>query len=504
MPEYKTKEQLIDRIVELELIKREIKRRDLTGDLFKFNTEVLHVAQAGELADSHREMCTFVMDKSKRKKLLLFPRGHLKSTMITTGYSLLRIGENPNVRILIANATYDMACSFVGQIKKHLQNNETFREHFGNLAKNARKWSENMITVPTDDAVSVRKEATVTAYGIGGNLVSQHYDVIIMDDVVNRDLVNTPEQIQKTILFYKDALDLLEPNGVMIVIGTRWHMNDLYGWILDETNPEEIYKSFAVMIRQAYSGSLETGENFSSIFPQKFTREYLQELKVEKGPYEFASQYMNDCVPVETAKFKPNWFNLVLEDELRSRDLNYFTTVDPAIGLKKENDKTAFVTIAVDQFNNWFLRSIIWDQILPNQIIKYIFENWEEFHPRKIGVELVAFQKSLQYALKDEMRRRNIFLPIVELKAEKSKEERIEGLIPRYANGSVFHLQQCPYRSILEEELVWYPRGKHDDIADALAYQLQIAFPPKNRSSQYVSKRHPDIEDRDIRKRYLY
>ena len=97
------------------------------------------------------------------------------------------------------------------------------------------------------------------------------------------------------------------------------------------------------------------------------------------------------------------------------------------------------------------------------------------------------------------MRRRNIFLPIVELKADKSKRERIEGLIPRYANGTIFHLQTCPQREILEEELLWYPRGKHDDIIDALAYGLQITFPARKRET-----RHYGRDEDGHSRRYLY
>ena len=88
----------------------------------------------------------------------------------------------------------------------------------------------------------------------------------------------------------------------------------------------------------------------------------------------------------------------------------------------------------------------------PNQIIEHIFNNYEEYHPKSIGIELTAFQKSLIYGIKDEMRRRNMFLPVVELKAERSKQERIEGLIPRYANGTIYHLQQCNHREALEDE----------------------------------------------------
>jgi predicted phage terminase large subunit-like protein len=498
-PQKSNREELVQKIIELEAVKKELTARKLTKDLFEFNKQVLQVEDGKNtvpLNGFHRELCEFVMKEDTKKKLILVPRGHLKSTLVTVGYSLLRIAQDPTVRILIANATYDMATSFLGQIKKHLKENEKFREMYGDYSTSPDKWSENMISIGKKKSYG-RKEATVTAFGMGGNLVSQHYDVIIMDDLVNRDYVNTAEQIQKTILFYKDALDLLEPNGVLIVIGTRWADSDMYGWIMDKAAPEQVYKSFDVMVRQAYHGNLETNESLTLLYPEKFTREILMGLKEQKGPYEFSAQYMNDPVPQESAKFKIDWIKRVLEDEIRAREINYFTMIDPAIGQLKSSDKTAMVTVGVDQWNNWFVVNIIWGNLLPNEIINMMFHNWDAYHPRKIGIELVAYQKSLQYAIVDEMRRRNVFLPVVELKADRSKEERIEGLIPRYANGSIYHLQQCPFREQLEDELMRFPRGKHDDIIDALAYGPQICFSSRGQKPKF---REPE----DRHSRYLY
>lgn len=493
------RDELIQKIVELEAVKKELTARKLTKDLFEFNKTILQVEggpNSVPLTLFHKELCDFVMKPDPKKKLILIPRGHLKSTLVTVGYSLLRIAQDPSVRILIANATYDMATSFLNQIKHHLKDNQVFRDYYGDLSTNPDKWAENMISIGRKRTFG-RKEATITTYGIGGNLVSQHYDVIIMDDIVNRDLINTSEQIQKTILFYKDALDLLEPGGILIAIGTRWSDNDLYGWLMDKGNPEQTYKSFDIMVRQAYQGNLETEEGLSILFPEKYTRNVLITLKTEKGPYEFSSQYMNDPVPQEAAKFKIDWMKQILEDELRVREINYFTMVDPAIGQLKDSDNTAMVTVGVDQWNNWFIVNIIWGKMLPNEIVDMIFYNWEQYQPRKIGIEMTAYQKSLQYSIIDEMRHRNVFLPVVELKADRSKFERIEGLVPRYANGGIYHLTQCPFREELEDELMRFPRGKHDDIIDALAYGMQICYPSRGLKPKF---REP--EDRHVR--YLY
>ena len=76
-------------------------------------------------------------DAISRKNLFLYPRGHLKSTVITVAHSVQWIINYPNVRILITTATQDLGVDFVRQIKSHFQTNDTFRSLFPELCPKA-------------------------------------------------------------------------------------------------------------------------------------------------------------------------------------------------------------------------------------------------------------------------------------------------------------------------------------------------------------------------------
>ena len=129
-----------------------------------------------------------------------------------------------------------MASSLNMSIQKILQGNEMLIDVFGDLSKGAPVWSQAQTTISQND----KREPTITAAGIDNNLVGGHYDLIIMDDVVNRDNVATQDQIMKVIQRYRDSLDLLEPGGQLIVIGTRWDDGDMYGWIQDPSKAGSI------------------------------------------------------------------------------------------------------------------------------------------------------------------------------------------------------------------------------------------------------------------------
>jgi predicted phage terminase large subunit-like protein len=477
-----TNEELVEAIkVDQQLLKDK-----WLHNLFVFNRDCLNVEHGKEkvkLAQVHKEMCEFVDKYPRKQKLMLVPRGFLKSTLITIGKSLQWICEDPSVRILIANATYSMAVAFLNVIKRQLTNNSLLQEIFGNLVVDPDKWSESAITLrQAKEVMGGEKEATVLCYGMGGNLVSQHYDKIILDDVVNKDTISTRDQIEKTIQFYRECQPLLEKNGEMIVIGTRWAEQDLYDWIMDKENG--VIQEFNVFFRRALDGELwdDNLKKFvkgTSLWPEKYNLDDFSKERRKDGPYFFSSQYFNEPFPSEDADFKREWFKYYDTSDLKGADLNRYTLIDPAISLEKTADYTGLVTVGIDNVNNVYILDIVRDRLKVNELNNLIFQQYERWHPLSIGIEDVAFQRALRYSLKQEEDRRKRWLPIVELKPyARSKDQRIKGVQPLYANGKVLHNKELVYNVYLEDELTRFPNGKHDDLVDALAYSLDLMHPP--------------------------
>lgn len=452
-------------------------------DLYIFNKHVLGIEQGKvELAHFHKKLCRFVTDDKHKKKLILVPRGHLKSTLITIGYSVQSIVNNPNVRILILNATWQMSVDFLSEIKKNLTSNPKLIELYGNLAVEPEEWSQDRITLKRTD-MNI-KGPTVWATGVESNLVGSHPDVIIFDDVHNRDNINSREQIDKVILRYKDALDLLEPGGQLIIIGTRWADGDLYSWLMDREG--EIHQSYDVLIEKAYEGDIVSGEGFTPLWPEKFNLQEFRTRLREKGWYEFSAQYMNNPVPDEDAEFKKEWFQYYDVEEVKGKEMKNFVTIDPAISLAKGADYTAVTTTGIDQFGNIFIKDITRGHFKVPEIIDTIFKVHETWHPQLIILETIAYQKALAYALREEMQKRGRYLPIQEVNwHDKTKMQRIKALQPLYMNKKIFHPKNHEMTPYLEEELMRFPRGRHDDIIDSLSMHLDFLVKPKAKRDRY-------------------
>src|SRR5690606_26765414 len=103
----------------------------------------------------------------------------------------------------------------------------------------------------------------------------------------------------------------------------------------------------------------------------------------------------------------------------------------------------------------------------------------------QIGIEEGAYLSAIEPFLKEEMEARGVYPNIVVLKhGGIMKETRIRGLIPRYENKKIFHIEDSCEE--LEEEYLRFPKSAHDDVIDALAYQNQIASPPSSGSGDRI------------------
>ena len=451
--------------------------------LWHFNKFVLEVEKGDNsfvsLVSFHRELCNFVQDRYDRKKLILLPRSHLKSKLITIGYSTFRIIQNPQIRILIYSATWGMAVDLHMSIQKNLQSSEKIHLLWGNLAQNPREWSQDKTRLETND----KREPTITAAGIDNNLVGGHYDLIIMDDVVNRDNIGTADQIEKVLKRYRDCLDLLEPHGQLIVIGTRWHDADLYGWIQEKDN--NVLADYDLMIKRAFEGDIISGEGFQALWPGKFSQQELKKRLMAEGWAHFSAQYLNDPVPEENATFKRDYFRYYDSSDLKGRLLNKFLLLDPAISLKKDSDYSAFVVVGHDEHDLIFILDLIRQRLLPSDIINTIFHLRDRWNLVDVGIEQVAFQKALAYSIREDPRFKSRPFHITELKPnERTKDQRIKGLQPLYENLKIYHNRLLPANIYLEDELVRFPAGRHDDLIDALSYASDIIFPAKQKTSR--------------------
>ena len=452
----------------------QLKRRAM-GSLYVFVKGVLCFDWLDPIV--HRPLCRLLENPENTRLKITLPRGWLKSTICSIGYPLWRAVNDANVRILIVQNTFTNASKKLDQIGNIVKGCEMFQLLWPELMPDdSCKWNAEAKCLKRTKSFA---ESTFEAAGTGTKVTSRHYDCIIEDDTVAPDLDEmtsmnvTPSQedIEQAIGWHRLAPPLLnQPDKSQIVIvGTRWYERDLSSWI-DENEP--YYKKYERACREDESGSpSSTG---SITYPGRFNQQVLEELETTMGPYLFSCLYMNLPVRSEAMLFKPEWFKWY---DVVPENLAIYTTVDPAgdpdLAKGRPPDYNVVMTTGKHLTSGHiYVLDYFRERCNPGELVSAIFEHVLKWMPLKVGLEAIAYQRSLQYWIAEKQRSLSTFFTVEALRASRtSKVERVRGLQPLFSSGTVM---MQTWMTDLKAELEAFPLAANDDLPDALSMQLDL------------------------------
>lgn len=404
----------------------------------------------------HDQLQDFLISHQESAKLIMIPRGHLKSSIVTVGWVIQQILNNFDIRILICNAVWQNARNFTRQIKQLMTDKSKLSEIFGEFR--SRDWNRDSFIIKQ------RKKAlpapTVTTAGVGSSLTSQHYDLIIHDDIVAPGNYETPELRDKVKAFYRDSLNLVEHDNSMVVVGTTWCADDLYS----ELRNSEYFVKFIRKVRDHVNGKIDF------IYPKKFNLHVIERLKAQLGPILYSSQYELNPYPEEEIQFKKSWIQYY--DSLPVEAMYVATVLDPSVGRTKRSDYAAITTTGITSDGRVYIleaRRFKCDvSLLPSEVLRTV----QKWTPNIIGVEAFAMQRVLIDPIRTKLEACGIttFIDALTTDTRMDKTQRILQLIPKFSNGLVYLRRDM---KDLEEELRRFSpklKNNQDDIIDSLAW----------------------------------
>jgi predicted phage terminase large subunit-like protein len=288
-------------------------------------------------------------------------------------------------------------------------------------------------------------------------------------------LAPTTEQVQDAIGWHtKNVMPLLNnpATDLNLVVGTRWYDQDLIRHILDKE------PHYSVITRACRETDGEPDASGQLTYPERFDERTLERLAGSLGPYMFSCLYMNQPVRREDMAFKPEWFQDY--DTLPpSQSFAIYTTVDPATDPKLsksgKTDYSVVLTTGKDLITGFiYVLDYYRRKCNPGELCAAIFDQVTRWHPILVGYEDVAYQRSIDYYLKEQMRKSGQYFNLQPLKLSRQKDAkntRIAGLQPLFSSGTV---RTKYWMSDLKTELTMFPMGTHDDLADCLSMQLVL------------------------------
>lgn len=471
-------------------------RRRMKNDLFFLGTalgyNLLSPSLHGNLAGWMQRW------RGWQYKLILMPRGHYKSTIITILDSIamalpVECAEypyslGPNGKYLIMHEVRETASKFLFEISRAFTHKDAMLAFFPEMipSKNEHRMNKWELELPRTEH---HKEATFSTGSSGGAEQGAHYNWAKPDDLIGKEARESPSVMGKVLDLFDNLNSLLtrlEVDGWDLT-GTRWAYADVYshalsrygisteGSVLNCLPQRDIEKYQGGLLKVYARGAIE---NNQPIFPEQFTMERLNVLR--KNAVVWAAQYANN--PTDSGLNEFGWplkfYNVGSNGRLvvfagdtsfsRSlHDLDICVLCDPSMGQNENADETGIVVTGVDEKNNIFILETVKKRLKPPALLDELYRLYYKYRPRVISIEEVNFSGIYKYWIEDRSKSTQIFLPIRSYKTEnRRKPVRIRGLAHFFSAGQVYVAEMM---HDFRDEYEQFPLGDSQHLLDALA-----------------------------------
>ena len=445
----------------------------------------------------HTNIYKDLANDKKRRVLIAAPRGTAKSTVTTLIYPLWKAAfkkTNEDLFIVIISESQAQSINFLSRIKYHLTYSTQFKQIFGDLGpETATRWTHTDVIL----ANGARMVAVGTGQRVRGFLQGDtRPNLIIVDDFESELNAYTPEARAKNRKWLTEAvIPSLSDEGKIAMIGTVISEDCFLCWAKESSAWNVLWFSI-------------WDDDEKSIWPERFPKERIlaikEEFKSVGNINGFFQEYMNIAQSPDDAPFQPEWIkihhyeykriqgqNVLIKNEGEENEeikpVELYTGVDPASSLSARADYFVIATIAIDNDNNKYVVDIHRDRISPAEQPELIIKHYKKYRPRRVKIETVGYQEALRTGVRELMKDENLYIPGLEagVKPRNAKSERLLSLVPLFAKGSFYFRPQDTHA---QGEFLSYPKGKHDDIMDAIWTALDKAKPCRSAKFERISE----------------
>ncbi len=410
----------------------------------------------------------------RRRFIMIFaPPRHGKSTLVSQWLPMWWLGLHPDHEVALACHTSELAEIGGGWARDYmLEHGSRYFDlelvHGGKAPRNGWK---------------IRgRRGQMHAVGTSGTLTGKGANLLIIDDPIKDAAEAESTTTRKSLWRWwtKTARDRLNPKGCVVLMMTRWHWDDLAGRILeqDKRGLWDVLHLPAI----AEEGDVLGRELGEALWPSEYPLEELELIK-ENDVHSFAAKFQQNPGIDEGAIFNRDRFRYFVDggehfeliavagdgEEYRRRilkdDCLWIQTVDFAHRTARQNDYTVVLTaaitpdkelIVVDVFRRKIEMARQWPEM---KRMREAFPRVSYMAAEKHGAGYGPFAAALNdgHVLK-------------ELKADREKRVRALPVSVAYENGKVYHDRSAQWLADFEDELLYFPVGKHDDMVDCLSY----------------------------------
>lgn len=479
-------------------------REDLLGFCYYMNPNMVlaphHRLIADKLMDSFEGLCPRLM-------VFLSPRSS-KSWLSSIHYPAWCIGQVPSWQFMVISHSLDLAADWSREVR-NIVDSEAYQELFPGVrlskdSKAANKWNTN-------------KGGVYVAAGAGGRIAGRGANLAILDDPISEQDAYSRAEKARIHRWYPGGLrSRLMNNGRIVLMTTRWAVDDLSGWLLEKENeggekweivniPAILDEESAMKLNVAREEMIEQGLLRDDYPILKEGETYWPRLPEYEGVKEIGlSGWTTGELLTTKANMPAQEWSAVYQQKPVADKGNIIKITDWQVWDQKDPPKCEYVLISFDtayttkeegDYSAYTVWGIFYNEFsdTPNLILlgadrgrwdfptlrRMAMDKYNEIMPDAVLVEKKASGMSLIQDL------RLAGVPTLEFDPEKDKIARAHATTPYFNAKLVWVPKGKAWTDDVIMECASFPAGAHDDYVDTVTQAIIWV-----RNGQWV--KHPD------------
>ena len=296
----------------------------------------------------HKDVCQFLNYIPPFRKLVLMPREHAKTAIVSGGLPLHILIQPADTnlyfpglsgsecRIMLAGENMRMSKKNLRVLQTAAEENQLLKalwptKFWDQPRREAKTWNADALIFPRK---TEWPDPTMWAIGVDGAITGARPNVMIKDDLVTEAAAGSSVEMEAAIQWHRNSRALLDSyeiesglQSLEFIIGTRWAVYDLYSEIIDnDLSVEVIDKKYWQIVRDG-----------KILWPEKHTLESIAEIQREHQ-HMFFLLYMNNANDPMLTDFD---LNLVREFKLISGNIMFERLEEDLIMEKLAKNKNA-------------------------------------------------------------------------------------------------------------------------------------------------------------------
>lgn len=432
-----------------------------------------------EICDMLDEFLEAVKEKKSPRLIITLPPRSGKSELVSRRFPAYAFGRFPDLQIIATSYSSDLSQRFNRDVQRIIDDEKYLEVFPGTTLNGSRVRTDSRGSyIRTSDLFEIVGHAgAYRSCGVGGGITGQGADCLLIDDPVKDRAEANSATVRQSIWdwYTSTAYTRLSPGGGVIVMATRWHLDDLIGRLIENMENGQ-GDTFTVINYPAIAEHDEIHRRKGeALHPERYSLDQLKKIQKTVGSRDWAALYQQHPVPDGGALFKLEWFRRWTATSLPPEFDHTLMSWDMTFKDSKNSDYVVGQVWGKKGPNFYLLDQVRgqWDFVKTKEMVRVLAQKWPRV-VRKL-VEDKANGSAVISELKSTVAG---FVPIT---PTESKEARASSVTPYFEAGNVFIPEDsaAPWVPHYVSELLEFPAGSHDDQCFVAGTKVATLFGDK-------------------------